>query len=308
MANIREISGRIRSVQDTKKITNAMYMISSTKLRKARKNEDANDPYFQSLCSMIAYIMEHIPELECEYMDKRDDKPEDEKVHSYIVITADKGLAGAYNHNVLALAEKLMSENKNNVLYVVGEVGRQYFAGKKIHMDGQFQYTAQNPTVYRAKAIADQVIKEYLDKKVDDVTICFTSDDAGHGSEPLYMRLLPLIPDDIFGRDMTSDNVSQSELTFDPSPLEVLNNIIPDAIVGFIYSALVDSFCTEQNERMIAMDAANKNADTMIHDLSIQYNRMRQQMITQEITEVIAGAKAQKKKKLDAARREGRVL
>ncbi len=298
MANIREISGRIRSVQDTQKITNAMYMISSTKMRKARKEMEENNPYFESLQIMVDHIMKTLPELDHPFLDRRNGKKGKDRVHAIILITADKGLAGAYNHNVAKMAEEFIRQSEETVLlYVVGEEGRQYFASRNVKMAGQFQYTAQNPSLHRARVITEKLLADFEKGDVDEVSVVYTVLNHHMVSEPRMMQLLPLTRAVVEEHLTTDRKASDAELNFQPSPESVLTNIIPNVIVGYLYSALVDSYCSEQNDRMQAMDAANRNAESMLRDLGIQYNRQRQAMITQEITEVIAGAKAQQKKR-----------
>ena len=280
------------------KITNAMFMISSTKLRKAKKGHDSNLPYFQELSKMYIKIIESTTELNNVYLDERKHKQGENRTVALIVVTADKGLAGSYNHNVLKLAEQMMIESRaNHRLYVVGEVGRQYFAGKKVHLDGQFKYSAQNPSLQRARLIGQFILEQYLNEQIDEAYLVFTRMKNSINSEAVAMRILPLMEEKIKEKGAGEEEEGNHEIRFIPSAEDVLNNIVPDMLVGDIYSALVESFCSEQNDRMMAMDTANKNASAMIHDLSVQYNRERQAMITQEITEVIAGAKAQKKKK-----------
>lgn len=298
MANTREIQSRMKSIRDTMKITNAMYMISSTKLRKARKNLEETEPYFFTLQSMISRILRHLPDIENHYFDIRRHKPDEERTRGYIVVTADKGLAGAYNHNVLKLAQEEMEKSGKWKLFVVGELGRQYFAAKNIHVEEQFHYTAQNPTLHRARFISETVLEQFQQEKVDEVYLIYTSMKNSMTTETNILRLLPLIREDYDFEQAQKAGIFQEELELLPSPSAVLNNIVPDSVMGFVYGALVESFCSEQNARMMAMEAANKSANVMIHDLSVEYNRVRQAMITQEITEVISGAKAQKKKKL----------
>ena len=279
------------------KITNAMYMISSTKLRKAKKGHEGNLPYFEELSRMYMKIIRSTPDIDNIYLDERTEKKGADRTIALIVVTADKGLAGSYNHNILGLAEQLMYESEANArLYVVGEVGRQYFAGKKVEMAGQFKYSAQNPSLHRARLMSEVIIDEYKKGEIDEAYIVFTRMKNSISSEPVAMRVLPLMYEEDV-QEASGFPADGTEINFLPSVQDVLNNIIPDMVVGDIYSALVESFCSEQNDRMMAMDTANKNAKAMIHELSIEYNRERQAMITQEITEVIAGAKAQKKKK-----------
>lgn len=298
MANLREIQSRMKSIQDTMKITNAMYMISSTKLRKAMKNLEETELYFYTLQTMMGRIMRHLPEIENSYFDTRPEKTGGERVKGLIVVTADKGLAGAYNHNVLKLAQEHMEGQENCKLFVVGELGRQYFAARGIRVAEHFHYTAQNPTLHRARIISETVLEQFKSGELDEAFIIYTGMKNSITTETQMIQLLPMRREDHVEEEVQQTGVIPVDtLVFKPTPDAVLNNIIPDCVMGYVYGALVESFCSEQNARMLAMEAANKNANTMIHDLSIEYNRVRQAMITQEITEVIAGAKAQKKKK-----------
>lgn len=293
MANAREIQARMNSIRDTMKITNAMYLVSSTKLRKARKSLQDTEPYFITLEDMIGRIVTHMPEIENRYFDDSSEWNQSEKKQAYIVITADKGLAGAYNHNVLKLAQQLLENSKNWQLFVVGEVGRQYFTSRGIPIEENFLYTAQNPSLHRARSITGVVMEKYMNREVDEIVLIFTRMKNSLVAEACKVRLLPLNKADYEGRGDTSG----SEPVFHPSVEAALDNIVPDFVTGYVYGALVESFCSEQNARMMAMDSANENAKDMIHTLSIDYNRVRQGAITQEITEVIGGAKALKKKK-----------
>jgi len=283
----------MKSIKDTMKITNAMYMISSTKLRKAKKSLEETEVYFYTLQTMMARILRHLPELENEYFDTREKKTPEEKVRGIIVVTADKGLAGAYNHNVLKMAEQQMAECSKYKLFVVGELGRQYFAAKGVNISRHFNYTAQNPSLHRARVISETILERFKKEELDEVYLIYTDMVSSIATEAKMLKLLPMKREEY----VEKAGVFQDEIVMQPSPQAVLKNIIPDTVMGYVYGALVESFCSEQNARMMAMEAANKNATAMIHDLSIQYNRVRQALITQEITEVVAGAKAQKKKK-----------
>jgi F-type H+-transporting ATPase subunit gamma len=287
----------MKSIQDTMKITNAMYMISSTKLRKAKSNLEETEPYFFTLQSMIARIIRHLPEVENELFNARTDKAPEDIIKGIIVVTADKGLAGAYNHNVLKMAEEMVNANQYTKLFVVGEVGRQYFKSKDMEVAEQFRYTAQNPSLHRARVISELVMEQFKAGEIDEVHIIYTSMRNSMTTEMNCMQLLPFARENFAIDEAHKAGVYQEEIVFNPSPEAVLENILPDCVMGYVYGALIESFCSEQNARMMAMEAANKSASEMIHDLSIEYNRVRQAMITQEITEVISGAKAQKKKK-----------
>lgn len=160
MANIREIQSRINSVKDTMKITNAMYMISSSKMTQARKKLADTEPYFYGLQGEISRILRHVPEIRHSYFDARQDIPAEQKRIGSIVITADKGLAGAYNHNIIKLEEEILAQPGIHKLFVVGELGRHYFAKHNVEIDTNFQYTVQKPTMHRARDIGWSVIDQ----------------------------------------------------------------------------------------------------------------------------------------------------
>lgn len=302
MANAKEISNRMKSIQDTMKITKAMYMISSTKLKKARKSLEDTEPYFYALQSEIAKILRHIPDIEHIYFDNREkDRTEIVKKRGYIVVTADKGMAGAYNHNVLKAAQELLEEedNKEHALFVVGELGRQYFAAKGIPVTEHFFYTAQNPTMHRARTITEKIMEAYHKEELDEVYIVFTRMLNSIQEQVEVTQLLPLKKADLTStlpKEFLMD-IIQEEMIMWPTPEAVLESLVPNYITGFIYSALVESYSSEQNARMLAMESANKSANNMLKRLAIAYNRVRQTAITQELNEVISGAKALKRKK-----------
>lgn len=174
MASIKEIRTHIKSVEQTLKITNAMYLISSSNLRKARKQLTDVEPYFMKIEATISDILHHSPEISHVFFDKRPGvQPEDRKI-GYIVITGDKGLAGAYNHNILKLAEQKMSESAHTSLFVVGQVGRSYFQEHGVPIDVEFLYTAQDPNMGRARDMAELMLDLYLEERLDEVYIIFT--------------------------------------------------------------------------------------------------------------------------------------
>ena len=166
MAGTKEIQTRMKSIQDTMKITNAMYMISSSKMKRAKKVLADTEPYFFGVQTALARILRHLPdeEKESRYLDERTDvRPEDRK-RALIVVTADKGLNGAYNHNIIKMAEEELKKPGRTKLYVLGVVGRQYFSKKKVDMDGSFRYTVQKPTMHRSRLITETVIQGFLSK------------------------------------------------------------------------------------------------------------------------------------------------
>lgn len=284
----------MKSIRDTMKITNAMYMISSSKLKKAKRELEATTNHFYAIQNSLNRILRHVPDVESIYFGTA--TPEDKKRIGYIVVTADKGLAGAYNQNIIKMVSHDLEENPNAELFMVGQVGRNYFEKKGYRIHHHFQYTAQNPSIHRARVITEEILNRYNEGRLDEVYLYYTKSLKGTESEDTMIKLLPLSKAD-FGNNITEGLMISDTTSYVPSPEAVINSIVPNYVTGFIFGALVEAYACEQNDRMMAMDAATGNATDMLKELSIEYNRVRQASITQEITEVIAGAKAQKRKK-----------
>lgn len=304
MATIKEIRDRINSVSDTKKITNAMYLISSTKLRRAKKMLSDTEPFFFSTQAMISRVVRHLPQgVENIFLETRTDIPEKDRRRGYIIFTDDKGLAGAYNHNVLKVAEEhILNDGDNWKLFVIGEVGRFHFISKNMKIEESFMFTSQNPTLHRARKIAAEILDYYYSRQIDEFYVVYTT---VHGSvcETRFEKLLPLEIITDIQKERPVQGTIMEEFLMEPSPSAILDNIVPNYITGYIYGALVEAFCSVQSSRMMAMDSANKNASKMIENLQRTYNRQRQAMITQEITEVVSGAKALKRAKMQKQKR-----
>ncbi|MEE1048729.1 MAG: ATP synthase F1 subunit gamma [Clostridia bacterium] len=295
MATIKEIKNHINSVRDTQKITNAMYLIASTKLRKAKSELDLTRPYFNAVQGEIKRIFRTSMEIENKYFYPITGEHELPGSYGYLVITADKGLAGAYNQNVIKEALKLMQEHENPKLFVVGEYGRHYFESHNIPIQKSFLYTAQNPTIHRAREISNILLELFEQGELSKIFVIYTDLKNAVNSQACSARLLPFHRAEFLTLENTEQTIDDS-FEFFPSMEKVLDSIVPDYFTGFIYSALIDSFCCEQNARMSAMDAANQNAQKLLEELSVQYNHVRQSAITQEITEVMSGAKSMKRK------------
>lgn len=296
MPNIREIHERIESIRQILKITNAMYLISSSKLKKARKAYEDTSPYFKKLQETLSDILVHTPETRQRFFDKRANIPIEKRKMGYIIITADKGLCGSYNHNVLKQAEvELKKAFENNCyLFILGQVGRLYFQRRNndidhSSIDGEFIYTTQNPTLFRAREIAETILEKFVKKELDEVYLIYTGMDGKNNFEPKTVQILPFKRIH-FGLDKDGRLKKLPKAEFIPSSKEVMNYLIPNYVKGLIYGAMVEAFCCEQQARMTAMDAATSSAKDMIKDLSLMYNRARQAAITQEITEVVSGA------------------
>ena len=295
MASAKEIQDRMRSIKDTLKITNAMYMISSSKLKKSKKMLADTEPYFYTLQSEMSRILRHLPDMNSIYFKTNAEIPERKRKAGYIVITADKGLAGSYNHNILKLAAEELEKRDDYKLFVLGELGRHYFEQKGINIDKQFHFVVQDPSLSRARRIAEDLLKLYHENQLDELYIIYTTMVNAMQEEAQVAQLLPLKKTDF--KIPVPIDIPLEGLALKPSAEEVMDHIVPNYVVGFVYGALVEAFSCEQNARMMAMEGATNSAKQMLKELDIEYNRARQAAITQEITEVIAGAKSQKKKK-----------
>ena len=297
MANAKEIQTRMKSIQDTMKITNAMYMISSSKMQKAKKILQDTEPYFYNMQAAIARILRHMPDIQHPFFSERHLVPKEERKVGTIVITGDKGMAGAYNHNVQKMTEDFMEEVPgHHKLYVLGMVGRQYFGKRDVDMDGSFQYTVQKPTMHRARLISEEIVRAFLDRELDEVRIFYTEMQSAVAMEPVNMQLLPLKKAEFLPNQAMLADMPQEEIVLSPSADVLLNTMIPNYLTGLIYGCLVEAYASENNARMMAMQSSTDSAKKMLRELSIEYNRARQAAITQEITEIVSGAKAQKRK------------
>ena len=295
MAGTKEIKTRIQSVQETQKITSAMYLIASTKLRKARQELENTRPYFRALSLEIKRIFRTANDVDSHYFYPVGDDTPREGTYGCLVITADKGLAGSYNQNAIRKAQELLDQHPDTKLFVVGEYGRRFFAQRNIPIERSFLYTAQNPTMTRAREIGAQLVEGFDRGELKQIFIVYTDMANAMSFEARSVRLLPFHRS-YFGAPEKERAVTEP-FEFFPNIGTVLDSLIPSYVSGYIYSALINSFCCEQNARMTAMDSANQNAEELLGELSLKYNRVRQSAITQEITEVSAGARAQRQRK-----------
>lgn len=296
MASTSEIRRRIGSVRQTQKITHAMYLISQAKLRKAKQELDNTRPYFQALQTEIGRVFNADSTIESRYLIPADPNAKPlPGVPACLLITADKGLAGAYNQNVIRQGQQLMAEHPGTALYVVGEYGRRWFAQRGVPVEKSFLYTAQNPTLDRARHIAELLLDRFDAGEINSVWIIYTDMKNGLEATVHQAQVMPLHRERFHAA--TAATVGDAVYEFVPSAKAVLDNAARSCLTGYIYSALVDSFCSEQSTRMTAMNAADQNAEELLKDLSVQFNRARQAAITQEITEVSAGERAQRSKK-----------
>lgn len=293
MVSTSEIRTHINSIKKTQKITNAMYLIASTKLQRAKRELENTQPYFDMLRDEIKRVFRHTNGIRSPYF-YLDDKDTDESAtYGIIVITADKGLAGMYNDNIIKETNRLLGEHQKSILYLVGENGRSYYEQKIVNIAHTFRYSAENPTIKRARQITETVLQAYDKREISKLFIVYSDLQKGR----IVARSSRMIPfhQNNFLNEAKATHSNEKYFEFSPNPEEILHVLMHSYLNGYIYSSLVSSFCCEQKARMEAMDTANDNAEELLTNLQKQFNMARQAAITQEITEISAGALAQRK-------------
>ena len=275
----KEIKNRIRSMESTKQITKAMEMVAASKLRRAQAQIANSRPYFQILHSTIQDILRTNREFESAYLKQRPVK----KV-LYIVIAGDRGLAGGYNSNILKMVQSEV-QGKDAVVLPIGKKAVDFFRARKIPALTEHYGEAADVSIGDCFSIAKQLCSGFLAGEYDEIRVAYTAFVSVLSQEPQSLALLPLTKS-----DSQEDSFSRSQIIYERGSEEVFSAIVPEYLGGILYGALCESRASEQAARRSAMDSATQNADEMIADLSLKFNRARQAAITQEITEIVAGS------------------
>ena len=289
MPSSKLLKERIESIQDTMKITNAMYLISSSKLRKARQNYQNVLPYFTRMRDTISRVVPHLPDEPVHPFFHEREK--EDPIRAYVVLTADKGMAGAYNQNLLKFLKEQCGSDPNARFYVIGQTGYRALLHKDPRLVEEFHYGATATTLQRARDITVDAIDDFKSGKLDEIYLIYTKIQNALTSEPVMERLLPLDREHLKPAPKGLGD-PRGEVEMFPDAKTVFEQTAPIYMHGMIFGAMTESFCAEQSARMTAMDSATKSANDMIHELQLEYNRTRQGSITQEITEIIGGAAA----------------
>ena len=276
----KDIKNRIRSMESTKQITKAMEMVAASKLRQAQNRITASRPYFEILSNTISDIVATNRDFTSPYLRKREGNRA-----LFVVIAGDRGLAGGYNSNVIKLAVSRM-EGKEATVLPIGKKAVDYFRSKGYALLAETYAEAADVDIGDCFSIAKLLSKVWLAGNFDEIHVAYTNFVSVLSQTADVRQLLPLIPE---AREATE---SRCVTLYEPEPEEVFASIVPEYLGGIVYGALCESRCAEQAARRTAMDSATSNAEDMIADLSLKYNRARQAAITQEITEIVAGAEA----------------
>lgn len=285
MATMRDIRRRIRSVKNTQQITKAMKMVSAAKLRKAQASLMAARPYAEALAEVLSRVAQKTDERLHPLLERREGSH-----RAYVVVTADRGLCGGFNANILRKSVSIMRElgDEDPQIVAIGRKARDYFRRRKYPLLAEFTGLGEDMNFAKALNIAETIRDLYLSGKVDQVWLIYPHFLNPVSQRQQAVRLLPLDSHTMPGK------VTEVDYVFEPQPEEVLDHLLPRFLNTIVFRALLEAKAGEHGARMAAMDGASKNADEMIKRLTLQYNRARQASITKEISELVAGAEALK--------------
>ncbi len=277
--SMKDIKLRIKSVESTMQITKAMELVASSKMRRAKERVEHSRPYFETLHKTLTEIAAADPRARNPYLRRAEIKKT-----LLIVIAGDRGLAGGYNSNVLRQAQQ---EAGDVVVLPIGKRSAEYFVHHEVPLFTQEVLLAADITVGECFQLARRITEGYCKGEYDAVKICYTRFDSMMTQTASTMEVLPL---SIEPTEEQKAQARRSQILYKPSSEEVFRAIIPEYVAGIVYGAVCESVASELAARRTAMDAATKNAGEMIDHLNLYYNRARQAAITQEITEIVAGA------------------
>jgi F-type H+-transporting ATPase subunit gamma len=288
-AKLRIVRRRIRSVHSTKKITRAMELIASSRIVKAQTRVEASRPYAEQLTKAMEDVASRSASIDHPLLEHRETPT---KI-GVLVITSDRGLAGAYNANVLKIAEQHLREIRGRgtepVLYVVGKKGVGYFRFRGVPMQDSWQGFSEVPPYEKAEVVGRQLIKDFAAATIDELHCAYTDFRSAFTLRATSKRFLPIAPEEVTG---TAREAVSAEYLFEPEPAEILEHLLPQYVITKVYAALLESAASENASRRRAMKAATDNADDLIKVLTRQANRARQDEITTEILEIVGGAEA----------------
>lgn len=308
MTNLKDIKNRIQSVQSTQKITRAMKMVAAAKVKKAENTVKASRPFTAELSSMFRKLLASVGTYSSQSLKIKsaiDNYPEllqvrEIKTVGLLVITSNKGLAGAYNANVVRKALQTIKEYEtqgiNTVIYIVGQKGISTLKRKCKDLNCEISKTylsiANEPTGEGAKIVIEDIAEDFVSQKIDKIEVITTRFKNMMSYFVENWTILPLkgLNDD---HERITDNIIEPLMEFTPDMHNILQKIVPMYMTNILYQSLLEAQASELASRMTAMSAATTNAEKMIKELSVQYNKTRQFAITQEIIEVVSGANAQ---------------
>ncbi|SFL62596.1 ATP synthase F1 subunit gamma [Pelosinus propionicus] len=282
MPNAQDIRRRIKSVKNIEQITKAMKMVAAARLRKAQEKAAASLPYTEKVREVLASVAGHASDLSHPLLEVREVNN-----IAYLVLSADKGLAGAYSSNVIKEVVPRIAGKTNCSVITVGRKARDYFKHRGYRIDEEFTGFSEKPTLQHAIAIARSVAEGFKSGRYDEIHLSYTVFHSAITQKATTVKLLPI-------EDVTAVDANPSDYIFEPSAEEVLNHLVPQYLETTIYGALLQASASELGARMTAMGSATDNAEELIAKLILNYNKIRQATITREISEIVGGAEALK--------------
>lgn len=284
MASMKDIKRRRDSIQSTGQITKAMKLVSTVKLQKAKGKAESTKPYsdlmYETICNMLA----RSGNINHKYLQAGESSKK-----AIITITANRGLAGGYNTNITKLITESGIPKEDIDIIAIGTKGKDYLARRGYNITEEDSEVINAPLYTDARDICDRLLERFAAGEIGEIYLAYTSFKNTVVHEPKLIKLLPVSIDT---EGVNSESKDTTPMNYEPAEDEALNLIIPKYVCSLIYGALIEAVASENGARMQAMDNATSNADEMISDLSLKYNRARQASITQELTEIIAGANA----------------
>ena len=281
MASMRDIKRRKSSISSTQQITKAMKLVSTVKLQKAKTRAEKTDPYFNYMYKTVSSMLAKSGNINHPYL-----KAGDTEKKAVVVITSNRGLAGGYNSNIVKLITGGEFNREDLDIYAVGGKGEEALLSKGYNIVESAPEVIENPTYEDAAALCQKVLDAFSNGEVGEIYLAYTHFKNTVSQEPQLIKMLPV---EIDPEEADDTGVM---MNYEPNEEEALDMIIPKYVTSLFYGALVESHASENGARMQAMDSATSNAEEMISDLTLKYNRARQGSITQELTEIIAGANA----------------
>ena len=286
MASMRDIKRRRESIQSTEQITKAMKLVATVKLQKARAKAEEAKPYFSNMYEIVKSILEKSGNVKHRYL-----KANATGKKAAIVITSNSGLAGGYNSNITKLITSGDIPKEDLIIYSIGNKGREALLRRGYEIKQDYSDVINEPLYSDAMSISAKLLEGFENGEISEIYLMYTSFKNTVSHIPTKLKLLPIE----MNMDISPEKRDLDSLTFmnyEPNEDEVLDKIIPFYLSSLIYGSLLEAVASENGARMTAMDSATSNAEEIIDDLSLEYNRARQSSITQELTEIIAGAQA----------------
>ena len=283
MASMRDIKRRKSSISSTQQITKAMKLVSTVKLQKAKSRAEQTNPYFNYMYKTVGSMLAKSGTINHPYLN-----PGDSKRKAVVVITSNRGLAGGYNSNVVKLITQGDFNKEDLDIYAIGGKGADMLASRGYHIVESAPEIMENPTYADAAVLCRKVLDSFTKGEVGEIYLAYTHFKNTVTHVPTLMKLLPVEFDEA---ELQAEDANVM-MNYEPNEEEALDMIIPKYVTSLFYGALVEAHASENGARMQAMDSATSNAEEMISDLTLKYNRARQGSITQELTEIIAGANA----------------